>query len=92
MKSAHFASVAVIALVAFGAPAFAQSRDTIQIAGSSTVLPFTSNVAEEFGAAFPEFNTPVVSLGGSGGLKAFCEGVGENTIDIANASRSIKDK
>jgi phosphate transport system substrate-binding protein len=94
MKTALFASAAVIALAAFGTPAaFAQSRDTIQIAGSSTVLPFASIVAEEFGAVFPEFNTPVVGSGGSsGGLKQFCEGVGENTIDIANASRQIKDK
>lgn len=72
--------------------AFAQARDTIQIAGSSTVLPFASIVAEEFGAAFPEFQTPVVGSGGTGaGLKQFCEGVGENTIDIANASRPIND-
>ena len=53
---------------------------------------FASIVAEEFGAAFPEFKTPVVGSGGTGGgLKQFCEGVGENTIDIANASRKIKD-
>lgn len=93
MKSALYASAAVIALVAFGtAAASAQSRDTIQIAGSSTVLPFASIVAEEFGAAFPEFKTPVVGSGGTGGgFKQFCEGVGDNTIDIANASRPIKD-
>ena len=93
MKTALYASAAVIALAAFGTTtAFAQSRDTIQMAGSSTVLPFASIVAEEFGAAFPEFKTPVVGSGGSsGGLKQFCEGVGENTIDIANASRQIKD-
>ncbi len=92
MKNALFASAAVIALVAGAAPAMAQSRDTIQIAGSSTVLPFASIVAEEFGAAFPEFKTPVVGSGGTGGgLKQFCAGVGDNTIDIANASRAIKD-
>lgn len=92
MKTALYASAAVIALAAFGTnAAYAQSRDTIQIAGSSTVLPFASIVAEEFGAAFPEFKTPVVGSGGSsGGLRQFCEGVGENTIDIANASRRIK--
>jgi len=90
MKFALYASVAVLALS--GSAAYAQSRDTIQIAGSSTVLPFSSIVAEEFGAAFPEFKTPVVGSGGTGGgLKQFCEGVGENTIDIANASRQIKD-
>jgi len=93
MKTALFASAAVIALAAFGTTAaFAQSRDTIQIAGSSTVLPFASIVAEEFGASFPEFKTPVVGSGGTGGgLKQFCAGVGESTIDIANASRPMKD-
>ena len=80
-----------IAAITLAGPAFAQSRDTIQIAGSSTVLPFASIVAEEFGNAFPDFKAPVVGSGGSGGgLKQFCEGVGENTIDIANASRPIK--
>lgn len=92
MKSALYTSAAVIALAAFAAPALAQSRDTIQVAGSSTVLPFASIVAEEFSAAFPEFKTPVVGSGGTGGgLSQFCEGTGDNTIDIANASRQIRD-
>ncbi|MEM8852321.1 MAG: substrate-binding domain-containing protein [Pseudomonadota bacterium] len=95
MKFSQFASVAALAaagaLVATGANA--QTRDTIQIAGSSTVLPFASVVAEEFGNAFPEYNTPVVGSGGSsGGLRQFCQGVGEGTIDIANASRPIREK
>lgn len=92
MKSALFAGAAIVAIVA-STGAFAQSRDTIQIAGSSTVLPFASIVAEEFSAAFPEFKTPVVGSGGTGGgMKQFCEGVGANTIDIANASRKMKDE
>lgn len=67
------------------------ARDTIQIAGSSTVLPFASIVAEEFGNTFPQYKTPVVASGGtSAGLRQFCQGVGDNTIDIANASRKIK--
>src|SRR5690606_30463915 len=92
MNTALRASVAVIALTAMGTGvALAQSRDTIQIAGSSTVLPFASIVAEEFGNAFPEFKTPVVGSGGSGGgLRQFCAGVGANTIDIANSSRRIR--
>ncbi|WP_052731708.1 substrate-binding domain-containing protein [Devosia geojensis] len=90
MKTALLTGVAVLAL-GTGA-AFAQSRDTIQIAGSSTVLPFASIVAEEFGATFPEFNTPVVGSGGTGGgFSQFCQGVGESTIDIANASRPMRD-
>ena len=92
MKIALYAGAAALALAGLSTAAVAQSRDTIQVAGSSTVLPFASIVAEEFGAAFPEFKTPVVGSGGTGGgLKSFCEGVGDNTIDIANASRQIRD-
>ncbi|MHA6345121.1 substrate-binding domain-containing protein [Roseivivax sp. CAU 1761] len=89
MKTATL-SASVLALVA-AAPAFAQSRDNVQVAGSSTVLPYASIVAEAFGENF-DYPTPVVESGGSSaGLKRFCEGVGENTIDIANASRAIRD-
>lgn len=68
------------------------ARDNIQIAGSSTVLPYASIVAEAFGDN-TDFPTPVVESGGSSsGLKRFCKGVGMNTIDIANASRQIREK
>ncbi|MEC7760543.1 MAG: substrate-binding domain-containing protein [Pseudomonadota bacterium] len=84
------ASTLAIAAVSASA-AVAQSRDNVQVAGSSTVLPYASIVAEAFGENF-DFPTPVVESGGSSaGLKRFCEGVGENTIDIANASRAIRD-
>jgi phosphate transport system substrate-binding protein len=83
------AAVAVLALSAVSAAA--QERDNVQIAGSSTVLPYASIVAEAFGENF-DFPTPVVESGGSStGLRRFCEGVGLNTIDIANASRSIRE-
>ena len=69
------------------------ARDNIQIAGSSTVLPFASVVAENFGQSFSQFKTPVVGSGGSsGGIRQFCQGTGANTIDIANSSRQIKEK
>lgn len=68
----------------------ALARDTIQAAGSSTVLPFASIVAEEFGNTYAQFRTPVVGSGGTGGgMRQFCAGVGEDTIDVANASRPI---
>jgi len=71
----------------------ADTRDQIQIAGSSTVLPYAKIVAEVFGETYPKFKTPVVESGGSGaGIKEFCRGVGVNTIDIANASRPIRPK
>lgn len=68
------------------------ARDNVQVAGSSTVLPYAAIVAELFGENF-DYPTPVIESGGSSaGLKRFCEGIGENTIDVANASRKIKDK
>ena len=68
----------------------AQARDQVQIAGSSTVLPFATVVAEQFGKQ-GKFKSPVVESGGSSaGLKKFCEGVGPSYIDIANSSREIK--
>jgi phosphate transport system substrate-binding protein len=83
-------TTSALAMAAVSATA-AAARDQVQVAGSSTVLPYASIVAEAFGENF-DFPTPVVESGGSSaGLKRFCEGVGENTIDIANASRKIKD-
>lgn len=91
MKFTKLTGVAVGALV-LAAAGQAQARDQVQVAGSSTVLPYASIVAEAFGEN-TDFPTPVVESGGSSaGLKRFCEGVGENTIDIANASRAIREK
>ncbi|WP_372839505.1 substrate-binding domain-containing protein [Phaeovulum sp.] len=81
-------TLSTLAIAAVSATA-AQARDQIQIAGSSTVLPYATIVAEIFGENFG-FSTPVVEGGGSGaGRKKMCEGVGENTIDIANSSSRI---
>jgi phosphate transport system substrate-binding protein len=90
MNVLKIAAAALVASVAFAGAASA--RDQIQVAGSSTVLPYAKIVAETFGETFPNFKTPVVESGGSSaGLKEFCKGVGEGTIDVANASRKIKD-
>ncbi len=84
-------SASALAIAALSATT-ASARDQINVAGSSTVLPYASIVAEAFGEN-TDFPTPVVESGGSSaGLKRFCEGVGANTIDVANASRRIKDK
>jgi phosphate transport system substrate-binding protein len=80
------ASVLAIAAMATGASA----RDQVQVTGSSTVLPYATIVAEAFGENF-DFPPPVVEGGGSGAGRAkLCEGVGENTVDIANSSSRIK--
>jgi len=68
----------------------ALARDQIRIVGSSTVFPFSTAVAEQFGRT-TSFKTPIVeSTGSGGGLKLFCAGLGDSTPDIANASRRIK--
>jgi phosphate transport system substrate-binding protein len=83
-------AVAVAGTLAFAGAAEA-GRDQVKVAGSSTVLPYANIVAERFGKTFSKFKTPIVESGGSGaGLKQFCAGLGDATIDIANASRAIK--
>ena len=77
--------------VAAGLAAPAHARDQIRIVGSSTVFPFATAVAEAFGRS-GGFKTPVVeSTGTGGGIQLFCAGDGDDTPDIANASRRIKD-
>ena len=57
------------------------------------MLPYAQIVAEDFGKTYSKFKTPVVESGGSSaGLKQFCQGLGEATIDIADSSRPIKEK
>ncbi|AML52675.1 substrate-binding domain-containing protein [Falsihalocynthiibacter arcticus] len=86
-----FVKFSVSALALAAASTSASARDQVQVAGSSTVLPYAAIVAEAFGEN-TDFPTPVVESGGSSaGLKKFCQGLGEDTIDVANASRKIKD-
>ncbi|MBF2760504.1 MAG: substrate-binding domain-containing protein [Ectothiorhodospiraceae bacterium AqS1] len=71
-------------------PASALARDQISIVGSSTVYPFATVVAEQFGR-ISQFKTPTIeSTGSGGGLKLFCAGIGIKYPDITNASRRIK--
>jgi phosphate transport system substrate-binding protein len=77
----------VLAAAVVAAPALARE---IRIVGSSTVFPFSTTVAEQFGAT-TSFQTPIVEATGSGGgIKLFCDGVGQTFADIANSSRRMK--
>ena len=68
----------------------AQARDYISIVGSSTVYPFATVVAEQFGK-ITDFKTPKSeSTDSEGGLKLFCAGVGVEHPDVTNASRRIR--
>ena len=86
MKRAFILTAALAGFIAIPA----QARDQIRIVGSSTIFPFTTAVAEEFGITTP-FRTPVVeSTGTGGGMKLFCAGIGTRHPDVTNASRRIK--
>ena len=89
MKS-KLAVLFAFALILVSHVANAQGRDQITAVGSSTVYPFTTTVAEQFGRA-GKFKTPKVeSTGTGGGIKLFCNGVGPQFPDVANASRAMK--
>ncbi|OYW53546.1 MAG: phosphate ABC transporter substrate-binding protein [Hyphomicrobium sp. 32-62-53] len=88
MNKATLLAVSIVSGLALTTAA--EARDQIRIVGSSTVYPFTTAVAEQFGKASGG-KTPVVeSTGTGGGMKIFCEGVGVDKADGTNASRRIK--
>ena len=62
----------------------------IKIVGSSTVAPFSTTVAEQFGAVSPHPAPIVETTGTGGGFKAFCQAIGPDEPSIINASRKIK--
>jgi len=82
------ASTLAVAALCTGGPALA--RDQIKIVGSSTVFPYTQAVAEEFGKKTGKKAPVVESTGTGGGMKIFCQGVGEDNPDITGASRAMK--
>ena len=89
MKRVSAFALGLTAVLIAAAPAVA--RDSLHIVGSSTVYPFSTTVTEAL-AKQGALRSPVVEATGTGGgLKLFCEGVGEQTPDIAGASRKIKE-
>jgi phosphate transport system substrate-binding protein len=90
MKIATIAGACALATTGVLLAGHAEARDQIRIVGSSTVYPFTTTVAEQFGKT-SGMKTPVVeSTGTGGGMKLFCAGVGEGHPDATNASRAMK--
>lgn len=91
LKKGFIFAAAVSVAVSFVSNSYAASgRDYISVVGSSTVYPFVTTVAEQFGKT-SRFKTPKIEATGSGGgMKLFCAGSGIDTPDITNASRRIK--
>ena len=85
-----FVRIATTAAVAVAMSTAAAARDYVSMAGSSTVFPFATIVAEAVGKN-PAVKTPVVESGGSSvGKKGVCDGIGTEFIDIGNASSRMK--
>ncbi|GIK97724.1 MAG: phosphate ABC transporter substrate-binding protein [Alphaproteobacteria bacterium] len=90
MKLTTLASAGALVAAGLLTASAAEARDQIRIVGSSTVYPFTTAVAEQFGRT-ANVKTPVVeSTGTGGGMKLFCAGVGVEHPDVTNASRRMK--
>jgi phosphate transport system substrate-binding protein len=100
MKSYLFLAAAAMALSACGqksetsgeqaSGSAASGRQQVWAAGSSTVFPFATRVAENVARTGGGQAAKVESLGTGGGFKLFCGGTGAGFPDIANASRAIK--
>ncbi len=82
-------TTSALAIAAMAATS-AAARDQISIVGSSTVFPYTQAVAEEFTNLTGNPAPVVESTGTGGGMKIFCQGVGEAFPDITGASRAMK--
>ncbi len=80
----------ILAITATVAASAANARDQLRIVGSSTVFPYTQAVAEEFSAVTGRPAPVVESTGTGGGMKIFCQGIGDNQVDITGASRAMK--
>ena len=66
------------------------ARDQIYVVGSSTVYPFATVVAENFGNKTGIKVPKIESTGSGGGMKLLCKGLGKSHPDITNSSRRIK--
>lgn len=85
----YLAMAAAIAMLASANSAHA-ARDYVWAAGSSTLFPFTTRVAENYAKKTGRKAPKVESLGTGGGIKLFCSGSGQPFPDVANASRPMK--
>lgn len=71
-----------------GSGSEAELSGAITIDGSSTVAPLSEAIAEEFRTEQAGVDVSVGTSGTGGGFKKFCA----NEIDVADASRPIKDE
>jgi phosphate transport system substrate-binding protein len=87
---AHFLLTSLIGLT-FGITSCSraeQKKNEVSVDGAAVGFPISLAVAEEFQKVKPDAQVSVASSGTGGGISKFCNG----EIDIAGASRTIKDE
>ncbi|HEY9185409.1 MAG TPA: PstS family phosphate ABC transporter substrate-binding protein [Salegentibacter sp.] len=87
MKKILFTSAMAFLMFACGNNKKDDSSSGISIDGSSTVYPVTEAIAEEYRNEDPKVQVTIGVSGTGGGFQKF----GRGDVDIANASRSIKE-
>ena len=94
MKAIVLLAASTLALAACGQQSAGSAADAsggqVWAAGSSTVFPFATRVAETVSRTSGGPAPKVESLGTGGGFKMFCSSAGADAPDIANASRAMK--
>lgn len=87
----RLALLLLVILVLFGAfdlrRSGANRRDTITLAGSTSVMPFSEKLAEYFMVGNPKYTVDVQGGGSSAGIQASLNG----TVQIGMSSRKLKD-
>lgn len=87
MKKILFTSAMALIITACGNNKKEDGKSAISIDGSSTVFPVTEAIAEDYRAEAPGVDVTIGVSGTGGGFQKF----GRGEIDIANASRPIKE-
>jgi len=90
VKTRTLSAFAAFALTSTALAGVAYARDQIRVVGSSTVFPYSQAVAEQFANATGSPAPIVESTGTGGGMKIFCQGIGEEHPDLTGASRAMK--
>lgn len=87
-----FRKMSLLVLIVASLSNVAMAGEQIKSAGSSTIFPFITVVAEEF-RRNTEYKSPIVEATGTGGgIMLFCLGNGDESKDLANASRAMRKK
>lgn len=89
LNSKFLLAILLVSLMSiFSINAIATSSSTLNIVGSTTVLPIAQRASELFMKAYPDYSVTIKGGGSSVGITSLING----TCDIANASRPMRDE